>query len=152
MINSLKSAPRKVRAQGAYEYFAMSDKRRVIVYSVEHVAAVKVAAAKAGLLPLYISPPGAGLSHGYPWFAHLIGDEVEGLFDCADSSGAVLTALRQGAKFLRVKATEQAFFRLSDIAAQYGAKLEAASHFPELDLLDAPNPQLRCQEWFDPEA
>jgi hypothetical protein len=130
----------------------MSKKRRVVVYSAEHVAAVREAAAKAGLLPLYISPPGAGLSHGYPWFSHLIEASEEGLFDCADAPGAVMAALRQGARHLRIKTSTEAFARLSDIAAQYGALLKIPGEIPELDLLDVENPLAKCQEWFDPEA
>jgi hypothetical protein len=130
----------------------MSEKKRVVVYSPEHVAAVKAAAVGLGFSPQLISPPGAGLSHGYPWFAHLIGGEMEGLLDCADAPGAVLAALRQGAKRLRVRASGEAMARLADIAAQYGALLEIPGEIPELDLLDVANPLARCQEWFDPEA
>jgi hypothetical protein len=130
----------------------MSNNKRVVVYSSEHVEAVRAAAGKAGRVPLFVSPPGAGLSHGYPWFLNLIGQEAEGLLDCADAPGAVLAALRQGAKYLRVRAEAEAFARLCDIAAQYGARLEVPGEIPELNLLDIFNPRVRCDEWFDPEA
>jgi hypothetical protein len=78
---------------------------------------------------------------------------VSAVFDCGDDPGLALGALRDGLKVIRLSVSGDALNRIADIAAETGARLEAAGEGGEkegtaLDLLDLDDPEDALRAWL----
>jgi hypothetical protein len=77
--------------------------------------------------------PGAGSSAGSGWFQSIVealeaefpDRPFEAVLDCGDVPGAALAALRRGVKHVKLSGTAETLRRVSDVAAQLGAVVEA---------------------------
>jgi hypothetical protein len=101
-----------------------------------------------------LSAPGAGAYAGAPWFAGIVDQAgaVSAVLDCGDQPGTVLGALRSGLKRVRFRGAEETAARLREIAAQYGATIEALEAPPALDLLDEADPEAACRAYLAGES
>ena len=77
--------------------------------------------------------PGAGASAGPGWFQAIVealeaefpARRFEAVLDCGDQPGAALAALRRGVKRVKLSGEPEAVRRVGEIAAQFGAVVEA---------------------------
>jgi hypothetical protein len=122
----------------------VSGRARIVVHSLDHAKAALAAALAAKRPITLVSAPGAGASMGAAWFLALVaeaaracpGADADHVLDCADEPGAVLAALRAGAKRIRFTGDAKVREKLAAIAAASGAMIEHED-LPALDLLDA---------------
>lgn len=131
----------------------------VIVHSLAQALAAAAVATQQNK-PLHLtSASGAASTSGVGWFASLgeiVAERFPGLpltltLDCGDVSGLALGALRRGLRSIVFSGDPVAAGRLAEIAQTYGAVIEPQS-LPALDLLDAPDPNLACAQWFSMES
>ena len=140
--------------------------RPIIVHGLKDAQAAVAAAADLGVPVTLRSAPGAARTLGAAVFREMIqeaqrphpGVAVTAVFDCGDDPGLALGALRHGLKVIRVSVSGEVLERISDIAAQSGARLEedgqdsgggaSAAGEPVLDLLDADDPEAAVRSWL----
>ncbi|MBT3304983.1 MAG: hypothetical protein HN377_00710 [Alphaproteobacteria bacterium] len=127
----------------------MTD-RPIIVHSLQDATAAVAVAAELGCPITLRSAPGAAAYLGPQVFRDMIeeastghdGATVQAVFDCGDDPGLALGALRHGLKAIRIDAPAQTVEKITDIAAQTGARVETPaqddtpSEPATLDLLD----------------
>ncbi|NQV84187.1 MAG: hypothetical protein HQ494_10250 [Rhodospirillales bacterium] len=137
----------------------MTD-RPIIVHSLEDARAAVAVAADLGCRVTLRSAPGAAAYLGPQVFRDMIeeaslehaGTLVQAVFDCADDPGLALGALRQGLKVVRIDAPAEIVEKITDIAAQTGARVEAPGQegapSEPLDLLDRDDAQAAIRIWL----
>ena len=100
------------------------------------------AAAEAGRAIALASPPDAGIYAGPGWFREVVRAAREAvpdakftaMLDCGEDAGATMAAIRAGIEAVVFTGRVDVAARLSDIAAQTGAKLLTARPAATLDL------------------
>ena len=135
--------------------------RPIIVHSLKDAQAAVAVAAELGVPVTLRSAPGAARYLGAAVFREMIAEAsrkhpdlaMTSVFDCGDDPGLALGALRDGLKVIRLSVSGDTLDRIADIAAETGARLEAAGEGGEkegtaLDLLDLDDPETALRTWL----
>ena len=131
------------RSRRLFRRAALSDDAPVIViHSLAHAEAALSAAAAAGRPVLLASARDAGVAAGPGWFGALVAAARAAVpaahftawLDCGDDAGAAQAAIRAGVEGIVFTGRADVAARLTDIAAQQGARLITARPHPALDL------------------
>ncbi|MBC8339312.1 MAG: hypothetical protein ISR51_04515 [Rhodospirillales bacterium] len=136
--------------------------RSVIIHSLEHARVAVTVAAELGCSVILRSAPGAAAYLGPQVFRDMVEETateldiqaIEAVFDCGDDPGLALAALRHGLKAVCIDAPPETIKKITDIAAQTGARVETRAETPgnalseSLDLLDANDPEAAIRAWL----
>jgi len=114
----------------------------IVIHSLTQAVAALSAAAEAGRAIALASPPDAGIYAGPGWFREVVRAAREAvpdakftaMLDCGEDAGATMAAIRAGIEAVVFTGRVDVAARLSDIAAQTGAKLLTARPAATLDL------------------
>lgn len=129
---------------------------RIVVHCPAHAEAALAAAAALARPVTLVSPPAAAGYLGAAYFQAMIRQAAAGhpaahtaVLDCGHAPGRALGALRQGVAAVVLRAEAQVLARIADIAAQRGARIEAAD-LPALDLGGVPAAAwaAACHDWL----
>ncbi|MCH7936076.1 MAG: class II fructose-bisphosphate aldolase [Proteobacteria bacterium] len=133
----------------------------IIVHSLEDAEAALAAAADLGVPVTLRSAPGAARYLGATVFRDMISEaakpysglSVTAVFDCGSDPGLALGALRHGLKAIRVDIAADVLGKITDIAAQSGARVEfddeqEGAGKTALDLLDLDDPEAAVRTWL----
>ena len=134
------------------------NERSIIVHSLEDARAALAAAADLALPLTLRSAPGAARYLGATVFRDMISEaakpysglSVTAVFDCGSDPGLALGALRHGLKAVRVDVAADVRAKITDIAAQSGARVEFSDEdaIEALDLLDLDDPEAAVRTWL----
>jgi fructose/tagatose bisphosphate aldolase len=128
---------------------------RIVIHCLADARAALEAAVQAGKPVVLASAPRAAAYLGAAVFREIINAAARAVpsatysavLDCGDDAGAALNALRHGIKMIRLDADEHVTRRVADIAAQYGAALDAGPA-EALDLATVSDPPRACRAWL----
>lgn len=136
----------------------MSDKLKpqIVVYALADARAALQAAKECDIAITLVSPAGAGGFGGPAWFCELIaqahdavpGAKFDSVFDCADSPGDAMAAIREGVPAVRFDGPDEVRNKLKDIAAQSGSALAEIDYARALDLNECADPLTTCRDWL----
>ncbi|MEX2449280.1 MAG: hypothetical protein WD407_00325 [Rhodospirillales bacterium] len=139
--------------------------RIVIIHDLGHATAAMRAAAAYGRRVILRSAPNAASYLSAAVFNAIVEDgaqavpgaRFDAVYDCGAEPGFALNALRHGVKTVRVDAAGDVLRKISEIAEQLGASVEAydgdgdgdGDVAPVLDLALEKDPDAACRDWFD---
>lgn len=122
---------------------------RFVVHDLAQTEAALRAGTEANVTVILELPPNAGRYWGPAYFLAMIAaarnavsDAVfDAILDCGDAPGLAIEALRQGVRAVRLDVRPDVAARVTDIAQQLGARVEAEPLPPDtLDLAKARAP------------
>lgn len=137
------------------------DLRTIVFHSLDHACAACAAAAEAGDRLTLRTAPGAAAYAGSQYLKAIVDRAaaeypdvaLDATIDCGTDAGTAQGALRIGWKTIAFSGPAPVRERLSDIAAQRGARVVANDPGEAaLDLLDHPDPALACRRFLTGET
>lgn len=121
----------------------------ILFHNLDHARAAVAAAADFNIPITLQSAPGTAAYAGVGFLKAVI-DEVgadEAVIDCGMDAGIAMAALRAGWKRLVFSGDEAMSVKLTDMASQMGATVNAGGA-SALDLLDAAGPSEACRAFL----